>query len=505
MYKVLIVDDEPLIREGLRTIIEWEELGFTVAGVATDGLDALAKVAQSRPDVMLIDIRMPGMNGLALMKAVQERYNPAPRFIVLSGHADFEYARQALAMRADGYILKPVDEDELAESIVQLKRVLAERASGDGKPAAASWSRERTAIALLAGGGERPPEDAVAAIRLDGPPYRAVLIRLQSRTEIDAATVAAIKNRLVESFDAAGRGVAFSLDANLGLVLSGEDNDWAYREIRRACSDHGADFSAVGGEAVDGLERLSVSLRTAEEGMRNRFLLEGDRIYPAEEAAALARDREDEPDFEPADGEKLLLALDLGNAEAAAAWIRETGGAMREAGLNELEIKAGFARLLTHALARLEQTRHDARDRCRAFAAEVLKLYGEYRYSELLDWLTKLASRMADAFRSYEGDKQVQKMIELIRRNYAENLKLESLAELFGYNSAYLGKLFKNTTGEPFNTYLDKVRIEKAKELLEQGLKVYQVAERVGYSNVDYFHGKFRKYVGESPSAYRKK
>ena len=102
-------------------------------------------------------------------------------------------------------------------------------------------------------------------------------------------------------------------------------------------------------------------------------------------------------------------------------------------------------------------------------------------------------------------DKQINKMIDLIHRSYDENLKLETLAEVFNYNSAYLGKLFKNVTGEYFNTYLDQVRIEKAKALLEQGFKVYQVAEKVGYANVDYFHSKFRKYVGSSPSTYRKK
>lgn len=95
-------------------------------------------------------------------------------------------------------------------------------------------------------------------------------------------------------------------------------------------------------------------------------------------------------------------------------------------------------------------------------------------------------------------------MFDLIHRNFSDNLKHETLSGIFNSNSAYLDKLFKNVTGEYFNTYLDKVRIEKAKALLEEGMKVYQVAEKVGYTNVDYFHTKFRKYVGTSPSAYRK-
>ena len=97
--------------------------------------------------------------------------------------------------------------------------------------------------------------------------------------------------------------------------------------------------------------------------------------------------------------------------------------------------------------------------------------------------------------------------INYINHNYTDNLKLETIAPLFGYNSAYLGKIFTKQVGESFNSYLDRVRIQHSKELLEKDqLKVYEIAERVGYKNVDYFHKKFKfkKYVGESPAEYRK-
>lgn len=90
--------------------------------------------------------------------------------------------------------------------------------------------------------------------------------------------------------------------------------------------------------------------------------------------------------------------------------------------------------------------------------------------------------------------------------NYATNIKLEVIASLFGYNSAYLGKIFNKTVGESFNSYVDKVRIDHAIELLmDNKLKVYEIAERIGYKNVDYFHKKFKKYIGVSPAEYRNK
>ncbi|MFD2879535.1 helix-turn-helix transcriptional regulator [Paenibacillus rhizoplanae] len=100
-------------------------------------------------------------------------------------------------------------------------------------------------------------------------------------------------------------------------------------------------------------------------------------------------------------------------------------------------------------------------------------------------------------------DVLMKRMVDLIHRHYDENLKLETLADVFTYSSAYLGKLFKNTMGCSFNTYLDTIRIEKAKELLDQGCKIHQAASSVGFSDVDYFREKF--IAGISPSAYRRK
>jgi two-component system response regulator YesN len=96
-------------------------------------------------------------------------------------------------------------------------------------------------------------------------------------------------------------------------------------------------------------------------------------------------------------------------------------------------------------------------------------------------------------------------IIKYIDFNYPENLRLESIAPLFGYNSSYLGKIFNKKMGMNFNSYLDYIRIENSKKLLlKKELKVYEIAEKVGYKNVDYFHKKFKKYVGESPAEFRR-
>lgn len=110
-----------------------------------------------------------------------------------------------------------------------------------------------------------------------------------------------------------------------------------------------------------------------------------------------------------------------------------------------------------------------------------------------------------NAVGSPSSETSMDDILHYINHNYRDNLKLETIAPLFGYNSAYLGKIFTKKVGESFNSYLDRVRIDQSKVLLrDPELKVYEISDRIGYKNVDYFHKKFKKYVGVSPAEYRK-
>jgi two-component system response regulator YesN len=127
------------------------------------------------------------------------------------------------------------------------------------------------------------------------------------------------------------------------------------------------------------------------------------------------------------------------------------------------------------------------------------------RLFDVISYLKYEFVKMAESVENaYEHD-VISKVLRYIDKNSSSDLKLESLADLFGYNSAYLGKLFKSSTGEKFNLYLDKKRVSDAKALLMQAdLKVYHLSEMVGYKNLDYFYKKFKRYVGESPNEYRR-
>ncbi|WP_391572458.1 response regulator [Cohnella sp.] len=500
MHQVMIVDDEPLIREGLRTIIDWEEHGFQVATVAADALEALRKLSEAVPRLMIVDIRMPGMDGLQLLRTVREQCRPCPKFLILSGHADFEYARTALQLKVDGYLLKPIDEDDLIQYLERIRQSLQEeRTEATGR-----WGREHAIQRLVSGEAEGMPEQADPGWLT----YEIVLVRPLERGEPDASEVSRIKRRMIESFETANEGIVFSAEPYLGVMLKETMNrpsaaSKVYRRISEACE--GREFDATGGGTVAMLSDAGRSFERARELMKRRFLFAGGGIVTAEpELPSIPADEDScsAPELE----EKLYLALDAANAELAAEALRGLGALWLAAGASEQELKTGFTTRLSATLSKLAQSRPEAREFVQSLNSELASISSETRYELLLARLISICAKVADRLRIAGAgpDLQVQKMIELIHRNSADNLKLEALAEALGYSSSYLGKLFKSATGDYFNTYLDKVRIQKAKEMLCKGMKVYQVAEQVGYANVDYFHAKFRKYVGESPVAYRK-
>lgn len=132
MYKAMIVDDEPAIREGLTSIIDWRDCGFYIVDTAENGREALDKFKEHRPELVIVDIRMPGMSGLEVIRSIREMNGEPFHFLILSGYADFDYARQAMGFGVDGYLLKPVDEEEMTTELKRVRRSI-ESEKEDGK------------------------------------------------------------------------------------------------------------------------------------------------------------------------------------------------------------------------------------------------------------------------------------------------------------------------------------------------------------------------------------
>jgi len=509
MYKVLIVDDEPMIREGLTTIIDWSKHGFTVAGTAANGKDAVRKHEELKPELLLIDIRMPGMDGLEVIAKIRER-DASCHILILSGYADFTYAKKAISLNVDGYILKPIDEDELETYARQIRSSLSQRTEQHESSAlTASLLRDDLLHRASDGKLEEDAEEYAQLEQLLGPPaksYQLLLIELYSR-EHSLTRNETVKEKLSKEAENGGFGYVFASEPYVGILL--KDYVWSasgkeqLQAIIAGSINDSARYIGAASAPVRKLRELQPWSAAVRRQLKRRFMLDGGAIHMAEdpeEAEVPGSSAEGGLDLDEL-AQKLYYRLDIGNADGLSRSVKEVSAAIVEHDSEEQSVKSAWAQLLTAVLNKaavsnpLVSVQEDL--------TMITQLYLAHHYDEMLEQLNGRLLALASKLGGADSASTLKQITDFIERHYGENLKLETLAELFNYNSGYLGKMFKSYTGESFNTYLDQVRMKHAVELLQDGMMVHQVSARVGYANVDYFHSKFKKYMGVSPSSYK--
>lgn len=514
MYNVLIVDDEPVIREGLKSLIPWEDYGFRVIETASDGRTAFEKYKKYSIDLMIVDIRMPGMDGLTLIQQIRSQDSDI-NFIILSGYADFEYAQKAITANVAGYLLKPVDEDELAGYLENLKKRIDQRKAASQFQGEDDAQKEETFLlkiledpALI-----RDPafQNEASQLQLDWKLYRLLLMDISTKQSLSDSQLTEIKKITASALESQ-KAVVFSYKRQIGILLNERLGD---EESRRRLSNMLEDGVSKH-KIICSLSDVFTDIAAIGEAYKEvKFLLDHQFFYPPQpmllkETAPLFSKKDDEVQEDGKEfpvhlfTEKVYYAIDLVNEEGVKDVLKDAARSMVTLNFSEERIKKNFMKLFTMVLSKCSSMKPEMQPIITDLMSQIAEIEQKNNLHQLIGLLDSSFQKLIENLDSGDQTIHIKKLVDFIHRNYQEHLKLESLAGLFNYNSAYLGKLFKNHTGEYFNTYLDQVRIENAKHLLSSGLKVYQVAERVGYTNVDYFHNKFKKYVGLSPSVYRK-
>ncbi|MEK4327268.1 response regulator [Paenibacillus sp. FSL R7-0312] len=517
MYSVLIVDDELSIREGLVTLLDWESLGYQVVDTAANAVEARHKYELYTPDLMIIDIRMPGKDGLELIRELREE-EADMHIIILSGYADFSYAKRALSYGIDNYLLKPVDEDELQQYLTSLSDVLNARTIDRRNHAAVKvWSREMLVQSLLMKSRLHPAApvmmDPVLESGLLWDSYQVVLIRLLLQDHADNGPSTAVKARLTASFENNSWGIVFSLDSYLGVLLQPSYQKELVRKlivqnIREASAAEGLECIITAGDMVDSLDELSVSHQSALARMKDHFFYDEPGMIGPDSLKMKSGLPVNLPDAESSLApvmDRLYFAMDTGNLTVIPSLIQEAGDIMTAASLSEMAVKSYYVRTVTGLFNKLSLEFKELVQAQSRVDGQIQQIYRHTSLPQLQRYITDLLEQYAGGIIRDEMNVLMKRMLDLIHRHYDENLKLETLADVFSYSSAYLGKLLKNSTGSSFNSYLDNVRIGRAKELLDQGCKIHQAASEVGFSDVDYFREKFKKITGLSPSVYRRK
>ncbi|WP_054956923.1 response regulator transcription factor [Paenibacillus dakarensis] len=514
MIKVLIVDDEPKLREGLKSIIAWDELGIEIVDTAANGSEALEKHKLYAPDIMIVDIRMPGMDGLQLIGSIRA-VDTKVRLLILSGYADFDYAQRAITHRVNGYLLKPVDEEELTAHLVQIKEVVEQEQSGSPiNKDVMEGNREQFIRALITEEGlSEGWLQSAERLGLAWENYQVLLIHIHDFDDAPPGQEpdVQLKRKLIEAFEKKGRGVVFTKKSYIGMLLpfrvyTQNGREELFHELHLAAGEAGVSITSAAGLHVRRIDRISESYRSAREMIRQRFFYHsGELLFPGAERFGCDMNPHGEHSYDPGlYTEQLYYAVDIGNIEVLKTIVQSAACAMIQEEFTEEKIRNSFMELLTGVHSKLTQHHPELQSRIQERTDQITAVYRQPCVYDLCHHSVQVLEELMWQADNGGREQEMKRIIDLIHRNYSEPIKLETLAAVFNYNSAYLGKMFKSTTGEYFNTYLDKVRIDKAKALLKKGMKVYQVAEKVGYSNVDYFHSKFKKYVGISPTNYRK-
>ncbi len=513
MYKILVADDEDIIRQGIKYLCDYEALGYTIIGEAASGDQAYERIIKLNPDVVLMDIKMPGMTGLEVIEKLNEA-EFSGKFIIISSFTDFTYAQQAIRLGVQNYITKPIDEDELVELLKGLKDTL------DSEQIAKSTSEQyknkahSTIIKDILQGNFDTTSINIDELNFNADIYQVVLYEKYSFDTADAAydfsELLRVTNADNNSFD------SITLNNSEVLLLKGnfaiqKFNDFLERYEREKRPQKNSPLDSLFityGSCVSSINEIPRSFDEATALMRRRFFCEQEQhtIGYTDLPAFASNTCIINDDLLQEYTDLLLNYIQAFNRNMVA----ETLTGLQSKLYNAADSIESIKLFLTDLYLQIkEQMKHLYPNNNIPFASnsDIIKLIDEkFFLYEIILFFTEQFEIIMSLIGSSTRDSVLDDILHYIKHNYTKNITLENIAPLFGYNSSYLGKIFSKKVGENFNSYVDHIRIEKSKELLlTDDSKVYAIAEKVGYRSVDYFHIKFKKYVGQSPAEYRKK
>lgn len=473
MITILIVDDEKNIRAGIRKILQ-ESIRYPVGFLeARNGLEALETVRTESPELVITDIRMPKMDGVAFMKEVST-LEKRPVIVVLSGYDDFTYAQNAIRYGAMSYALKPVDRNELiATATKAMARIEAER--------------KKTIEAALkkmieAGSRGRDPLPGSFSLR---EPFRYAILNAPG----DAGALKPYE------FGAAWYVVERKSES-LGLLVK----EGSLQEIERAIA--GTPLSLGVSSPCANAANLRTAKRQAELALLQRFFSGDCRVFFHAEAAGPA-----ELSSRESTAQKLALFPGTGNA----AELSECLDSLFD--FRGMDAREGARALFTVATLLDAVLLRKHRERVEADAYLMLKgimlenvfqfrTIEEYR-AAVGDFVVYLDTILRKGHLEYPF---IAEAIDFIRLHYTEDINMTVVANHVSVNYTYFSEKFKEHTGINFNDYLKNLRIGEAKRLLEKGCyKVYEVSRSAGFGDVKYFMKTFKEITGLSPGEYRKR
>lgn len=524
MYSILLVDDEALELETIEHYVPWEKVGITVAGTARNGKEALSKLVELTPDIILTDVRMPIMDGLEFGRRAKQ-IDKNVKIIYLSGHNEFQYIKAALNIEATGYLLKPIDMEELLVLLEKVKKKCEEEQLADQS---GDWVREKLMLRIIREPNEDKRKDWIKKWELSSPDFAAnkefaaayvtfdspqsAWSEAELRSEYNASDqVESFRNRVEQTLDSYFV-VEAAPDAIFLLFQSKSEREPAVAVWTSAFWEPLRDQLAEGTAA-----QITVGLSAPHRGFHQLYAaytqalacndeklyrLGGAVITPDQVKPTIQTDIEVDQL-----AARLTVSIQSGDAEQVEMQLGDWFSFIRQE-----RVERNFTvRAVIRLIAALEQ--HFSA--LLAGSLRELLLVDHWKEVSSLKAITDIhfyvlhfCNEMIKAASERDIDRNqavADQIVRLIADRYHLPLTVEEIAKEVYLSPNYIRTIFKDKMGETILDYLTKVRINRAAELLkDKSLKVREIAHNVGYENVSYFCSVFHKHRGSTPNEYRK-
>lgn len=535
MLKIFLVEDESVVREGLRDNIPWQQYGYKFVGEASDGEMALPLIQKTQPDVLLTDIKMPFMDGLSLSRIVHQEF-PDMKIIIFSGYDDFEYARQAITVGVEQYLLKPVTRASLQKVLTELRtKIENEQEQKNYQEKFQEEAREyeqfsRTNFFMKVFEGHMPvqniyEEAAKLSLKLNAPCYNLLMFSLQDKRDgenggYESEDFARKREELLHYFVRYPEYLVFRWNINTyGVLLQGsaeqmkELTERCLENIERICqpTEEIFDWYAAVGEPVERLSLLTECYRKANHLFAYRFLAPDKHIFtqeiignymPREEGGRIG-----DIDSAKVDQELIKDFLLRGSHDEIPEFVDSYLFSIQEALKSRLFQNYLVFHVHFVTMAYVEEIGCDKK--------EFLELLGEEQIQEVNRSIEELslyiqnilekAMELRDRVSDHQSKKILKKALDYIEENYTQDtLSLNTVASEVNVSSNYFSAIFSQAMQVTFIEYVTQKRMEKAKKLLRQTEKHSgDIAQEVGYKDPHYFSFVFKKTQGCTPREYR--
>lgn len=532
MFSVMIVDDESIIRRGIRNCIPWEEHDMEIIAEAASGQEALDLALCLKPDIVIADICMPEIDGLEMSERLLA-INPGVKIIILTGYDEFEYAQRAVRLGVVDFMLKPTNADDLLAILDKTKKLIcSERNSGIRLAELESrlkenipLIRENYLIRLISGvytSKEINEGQEILNIKDNSGSFQVAILDYNS-TEEDSELAGhmemlhfAVKNLCSDAVDRENLGWTFYNERGQITLLLYFQNDLMHSSkiaselleaIQQAVNRTlKASFSIGSGRRYERIKDVKRSYDEAKEALEYRFVMgENSLVFIDDVSKGIQYPAWD--DLVRVEKE-IISGINKGNEEIVIALIEHYFEKLKKrSGISPLWAKAKCYELAGNVILAFGDS--GLGDVLRAKYLD--ELYGEiYRCNSLPKAVNMVENFVREVLKAVSAARntRMRKLIEMgkeyINEHYSEEISVAEIAEHLFVTPNYFSRVFKKETGEGCVEYINRVRMEKAKELLRNTLNLtYEVADRVGFRDANYFSLAFKKYTGFSPTEYR--